>query len=159
MYDFNLKTRELNIDNLINEYENILLETGVLTRLKKSFENHNITNKKPATEKLMKKMHIEDISFNSSSKSRSKSKSLSKELETLATLDPETSALSRSKSMRHKSTSPTSNKSNTKKIIKICPKNKELKITTNRCVNKCKPGQTRNAKFRCKTKTKKQKRV
>lgn len=34
MYDFNLKTRELNIENLINEYENILLETGVLTRLK-----------------------------------------------------------------------------------------------------------------------------
>ena len=158
MYDFNLKTRELNIENLINEYENILLETGVLTRLKKSFENHNITNKKPATEKLMKKMHIEDISFNSSSSSRtrSKSKSLSKELETLATLDPETSALSRSKSMNKRFMS-------SKQRPRICSKTKEFKLATNRCVNKCKLGQTRNAKFRCvtkiKIKTRKQNRV
>jgi hypothetical protein len=46
MYDFNPETREINIDNLINEYENILLETGILTRLKKSFENHIVVNKK-----------------------------------------------------------------------------------------------------------------
>jgi serine/threonine protein kinase len=46
MYDFNPETREINIDNLISEYENILLETGILTRLKKSFENHTIVNKK-----------------------------------------------------------------------------------------------------------------
>lgn len=45
MYDFNPETREINIDKLINEYENILLETGILTRLKKSFENHTIVNK------------------------------------------------------------------------------------------------------------------
>ena len=44
MYDFNPETRQINIDNLINEYENILLETGILTRLKKSFENHTIVN-------------------------------------------------------------------------------------------------------------------
>lgn len=163
MYDFNLKTRELNIENLITEYENILLETGVLTRLKKSFENHNITNKKPATENLMKKMNIEDISFSSSSNSssssrsnsRSKSKSLSKELETLATLDPETTSLSRSKSI-----SPISKRSNTsKRKINVCPKNKEFKLTTNRCVNKCKLGQTRNTNFKCAFKTRKQNRV
>ena len=157
MYDFNLKTRELNIDNLINEYENILLETGVLTRLTKSFVNHNITNKKPATEKLMKKMHIEDISFNSRSISRSKG--LSKELETLATLDPETSALSRSKSRSPGSPGSPGSKKSIRKLKK-CPKNKELKKTTNRCVNKCKSRQTRNAKFRCiANKTRKQNRV
>jgi hypothetical protein len=56
MYDFNPETREINIDNLINEYENILLETGILTRLKKSFENHKIVNKKPILiQKEMKK--------------------------------------------------------------------------------------------------------
>jgi serine/threonine protein kinase len=44
MYDFNPETREINIDNLIDEYENILLDTGILTRLKKSFENHTIVN-------------------------------------------------------------------------------------------------------------------
>jgi len=47
MYDFNPETKEINIDNLLNEYENILLETGILTRLKKSFVNHTIVNKKP----------------------------------------------------------------------------------------------------------------
>jgi hypothetical protein len=36
MYDFNLETREINIENLINEYERILLDTGILTRLKKT---------------------------------------------------------------------------------------------------------------------------
>jgi hypothetical protein len=46
MYDFNPETREINIDNLIEEYENILLDTGILTRLNKSFENHTIVNKK-----------------------------------------------------------------------------------------------------------------
>jgi serine/threonine protein kinase len=52
MYDFNPETREINIDNLINEYENILLDTGILTRLNKSFENHIIvTNKENKFEK------------------------------------------------------------------------------------------------------------
>jgi hypothetical protein len=46
MYDFNPETREINIDNLINEYENILLECDILTRLNKSFENHVIVNNK-----------------------------------------------------------------------------------------------------------------
>jgi len=144
MYDFNLKTRELNIENLINEYENILLETGVLTRLKKSFKNHIITNNKPASENIMKKIQTEDASFNSNSISisRSKSKSLSKELESLATLDPETTSLSASKSASKSVVSPTNK-------LKICPKNKEVNLATNRCVNKCKQGQTRNAKFKC----------
>ena len=146
MYDFNLKTRELNIENLINEYENILLETGVLTRLKKSFKNHIITNNKPVSENIMKKIQTEDASFNSNSISisRSKSKSLSKELESLATLDPVTTSLSASKSV----VSPASAISPTNKL-KICPKNKEVNLATNRCVNKCKQGQTRNAKFKC----------
>jgi len=47
MYDFNLKTREINIDSLINEYEIILLETGILARLKKSFVNNLLVNRKP----------------------------------------------------------------------------------------------------------------
>jgi serine/threonine protein kinase len=72
MYSFNPETREINIDNLINEYETILLETGVLTRLKKTFETQLVVNKKTVNK----------------SKSKSKSKSLSKELEMFASLDP-----------------------------------------------------------------------
>jgi serine/threonine protein kinase len=54
MYDFNPETRETNIDNLINEYENILLETGILTRLNKSFENNIIVNKKGNKKYMLK---------------------------------------------------------------------------------------------------------
>ena len=37
----------------------------------------------------------------------------------------------------------------------ICPPTKELNITTNRCVNKCKTGFSRNNKFQCRKKTQK----
>jgi hypothetical protein len=46
MYDFNPETREINIDNLLNEYETILQETEILTRLQKTFENNNLINTK-----------------------------------------------------------------------------------------------------------------
>jgi serine/threonine protein kinase len=119
MYDFNPETREINIDNLINEYENILLEIGVLTRLKKSFVNNTIVNK-----------NLKLIRY---SNSRSNSKSLSHALEKFETLDPNF----------------TSPDTFDKLQLKQCPPEKELNIVTNRCVKKCKPGQTRNSKFRC----------
>ena len=119
MYDFNPETREINIDTLINEYENILLEIGVLTRLKKSFVNNAVINKKPTVIR--------------SSNIRSNSKSLSHALEKFETLDPNF----------------TSPDTFDKLQLKQCPPEKELNIVTNRCVKKCKPGQTRNSKFRC----------
>jgi serine/threonine protein kinase len=162
MYDFNSQTRELNIDNLINEYETILLETGILTRLKKSFENNILTNSKPIKTK-MKKI-----------RANAKSKSLSKELELFAKLDPSSmlsnssifknmqkkgshyisSSRSRSRSSRSRSHSHGSKKNSSPDTfdrlqIKSCPSDKELNLVTNRCVKKCKLGQTRNAKFRC----------
>ena len=71
MYDFNPETREINIDNLINEYENILLETGILTRLKKSFENHTIINSKPnLIQKELKGIKNETEGFNLFHKTR-----------------------------------------------------------------------------------------
>jgi len=73
MYDFNPKTREINIDNLINEYENILLETGILTRLKKSFENHIIVNKKLILlKKEFKEKNITEGEFHKTRKSNLK---------------------------------------------------------------------------------------
>jgi hypothetical protein len=121
MYDFNLETREINIDALINEYETILLETGILTRIKRSGDkNKLLVNKslKPS------KKH----------KNRSLSRSLSRSLERFATLDPAS-----------RSSPDTFDKIN----LKQCPSEKELNIVTNRCVKKCKPGQTRNTKFKC----------
>lgn len=107
MYDFNPETREINIDVLINEYETILLETGILTRLKMSPKGDNNRNKNK----------------NKNKNRNGNNKKLSLELERFATLDP--------------------------KSDRPCPSGKELNILTNRCVKTCKPGQTRNAKFRC----------
>jgi serine/threonine protein kinase len=101
MYDFNPETREINIDNLINEYETILFETGILTKMKKTFVNNSLVDAK---------MEIT---------------TRSKNLEMLAPFI----------------------KMNIKR--KACPENKELKISSNRCVNKCKTGFTRNARFKC----------
>ena len=139
MYDFNPETREINIDSLINEYETILLETGVLTRLKKSFVKNSVVNKKPA---IIKYSNSSSKSNSSNSNSnRSNSKSLSRALEKFATLDPTTSPDTFDKLQ-----------------LKQCPLNKELNIVTNRCVKKCNPFQTRNSKFRCvSNKTKKRK--
>jgi hypothetical protein len=72
MYDFNPETREINIDNLINEYENILLETGILTRLKKSFENHIVVNKKLIFKKEFKEKNITEGEFHKTRKSNLK---------------------------------------------------------------------------------------
>jgi serine/threonine protein kinase len=62
MYDFNPNTRVIDIDSLITEYENILLELGILTRLKKSFKNHNIIKKEPAPKAIIKEAKIDSIS-------------------------------------------------------------------------------------------------
>lgn len=62
MYDFNPVTRVIYIDDLINEYENILLEIGVLTRLKKSFKNNNLVNKPPAPPAIITQSRIDSKS-------------------------------------------------------------------------------------------------
>ena len=62
MYDFNPVTRVIDIDLLLNEYENILLEIGILIRLGKSFENHVLVNKPPAPTIIMKQAKSEEHS-------------------------------------------------------------------------------------------------
>jgi serine/threonine protein kinase len=129
MYDFNPATREINVDALINEYETILLETGILTRLKKSFNNNLLVNKGPVLAKNLGKTSGKNLGKTSG---KTSGKNLSPELERFATLDPFSSP-----------------DTFDKLLLKQCPPNKELNIVTNRCVKKCKPGQTRNGKFRC----------
>ena len=62
MYDFNPINRVINIDILLNEYENILLENGVLTRLNKSFENNTLVNKPSAQPVIMKEAKRDETS-------------------------------------------------------------------------------------------------
>jgi len=79
MYDFNSSTKVIDIDILLDEYENILLELGVLTRLKKSFEKNNVVNKLPAPPVIMEVSKIDE---------KSPSKYLSLKLQEFADKDP-----------------------------------------------------------------------
>jgi serine/threonine protein kinase len=124
MYDFNPLTRVINIDTLLNEYENVLLEMGILTRLKKSFENNNVINKKPVLSRIISASKIDE---------KSPSNSYSE-----VTLHANNITRKTKK-----------NKSYKMNPIKICPLNKELNPRTNRCVKKCPDRYLRNEKFRC----------
>ena len=79
MYDFNPLTRVIDIDLLLNEYENILLELGILMRLGKSFKNHILVNKPPAPAIIISKSKRDD---------KSHPEHLSYELQEFANKDP-----------------------------------------------------------------------
>ncbi len=78
MYDFNPETRVNNLNDLLNEYEIVLFENGVLGRLGKSFENNNLVNKPPLPTSIMKEAIKEE---------KLTPKQLSPELQNFANLD------------------------------------------------------------------------
>jgi hypothetical protein len=120
MYDSNPDNRHLNIYTLLNAYEDILLETGILTRLNKRFDKGNkLVNSAPMPSPIMRKAKKEERLGVSS-------KPLSTRLESIAYMDAENPI-----------------------ATKVCPPDKEVNPKTGRCIKKCGPGQTRNAKGRC----------
>jgi serine/threonine protein kinase len=125
MYDFNPLTRELDLDILISEYENIMLKNGVLLRLGKSFDkNGKLTNNHSTPLEIIKEQKIDEKSL---------PKPLSKELDKLADKDVV----------------------QIQKKNADCGEGKEFNLTTKRCVKRCKTGYLRNKKFRCVKKTRK----
>ena len=165
MYNFNPVSRVINIDVLLNEYENILLEIGILTRLNKSFKNNVLVNKPPAPPVIVKEAKNDEAS---------PPKHLSADLQALADADPilisvkcpEGKELNPAtkrcvkkckegykrddKFKCYKRTNKTKkNISTSAKLIKICPEGKELNPATKRCVKKCKEGYKRNDEFKC----------
>jgi serine/threonine protein kinase len=163
MYDFNPLTRVVDIDVLLNEYENILLQIGILTRLNKSFENNTLANKPPAPPVIIAE---------TKSNEKSGSKHLSPELQDIADKDPIIKSI---KCPEGKELNPL-----TKRCVKICKEgyerndkfkcrktrkiksikiksakkcsdDKELNPRTNRCVIKCKSGFDRDKEFHCRT--------
>jgi hypothetical protein len=114
----------------LNEYENLLLELGMLTRTEKSFENNILVNKAPAPPSIMKKAKSDE---------RSAPVHLSAALQAIA--DKDAIDISLRKKLN-------------KNFDKQCPKEKDLNPTTRRCVKKCNPGFSRNDKFKCTKNTK-----
>jgi serine/threonine protein kinase len=166
MYDFNPKNRIIDIDNLLNMYENLLLEIGILTRLGKSFENNKLVNKPPAPTVIMKEAKNDE---------KSPPEHLSANLQEFANKDP---ILITVKCPKEKEFNPNTKRCvkkckegyerndkfkcrKTKKIktiksksVKICSSDEELNPLTNRCVKKCPKGYLRNEKFQCRKRVK-----
>jgi hypothetical protein len=166
MYDFNPVNRVIDIDALLNEYENILLEIGILTRLGKSFENNNLVNKPPAPPVIITE---------SKSDEKSPPQHLSATLQDFANKDPITISV---KCPEEKEFNPITKRCvkkckegyerndkfkcrKTKKInsirtksVKICSSDEEFNPITNRCVKKCPDGYLRNEKFQCRKRVK-----
>ena len=120
MFDPEITARVSDIKTLLDEYEDILLETGLLTRMKKSFEDNNLVARAPMPSPIMRLAEKQEAS-------PVILKPLSSHMERVADMDPVLATYA----------------------TKICPPEKELNPTTNRCVKRCEPGKTRNAKFRC----------
>jgi len=134
MFDPEITERVTDIKTILDEYEDILLETGLLTRLNKTFENNNVANRAPMPSPIMRLAEKQEAS-------PVILKPLSSHMERVADMDPVIAKVK-----------PTISSKVTLKpsyATKICPPGKELNPATNRCVKKCEPGQTRNAKYRC----------
>uniref|UniRef100_A0A6C0IS67 Protein kinase domain-containing protein n=1 Tax=viral metagenome TaxID=1070528 RepID=A0A6C0IS67_9ZZZZ len=78
MYDFNPLNRLINTGELIEEYENILLEMGVLIRLHKNFKNGNLISESPVPTSLLLEQYKHE---------KAKPKSLSTKLSEFANED------------------------------------------------------------------------
>jgi serine/threonine protein kinase len=173
MCDFNPRLRLIDIDLILTEYETILLQIGVLTRLNMRFENHIIENGTPVPSAVLKEEQKEE---------QTQPKSSSKELEQLAYQDaveisvrcPQNTEFNHAtgccvkkcdpgyqrdanfnckkqpKTKIKKQTKKRSTSSSSSKSIKGCPPDKELNPKTNRCVKKCAPEYYRDADFKCK---------
>ena len=174
MYDFNPVNRVIDIEQLLNEYENILLEIGILTRLGKSFQNNSLVNKPPAPPVIMAEAKKDE---------KSPPEHLSQKLQEFANKDPiilsvkcpsdkEINPITkrcvkkckegyeRDDKFKCKSVSKkTKIKSVKSKSVKICPEDKELNPKTNRCVKKCPNGYLRDENFKCKSVSKQTRKI
>jgi len=134
MFDPEITARVTDIKALLDEYEDILLETGILTRLKKTFENNNLVQRAPMPSPIMRLAEKQEASS-------IKLKQLSSHMERVADMDP----------VLAKALVKTKTKVNLKPsyTMKVCPPEKELNPVTNRCIKKCAPNEVRNASGRC----------
>jgi serine/threonine protein kinase len=143
MYDPNPDDRELNIYELLDEYESILLGTGVLTRLNKRFNDNELVDSAPMPSPIMRKAKKEDKSGNP----------LSAELESIAYMDAEPATKATTKVTLKPSTAIAKVTLRPTTAAKVCPPGKEINPKTGRCIKQCAPNETRNAQGRCVKKT------
>ena len=168
MFDLDIIMRMSNLETIINEYESVLFQNGVLSRLNKKIVNHEIVNQQsvailPILPTLSKaQAHVIGAQsppksvVQSPPKSASKSppKSASKSLSKSASKSPVKSASKSPAKSASNSASKSASKSSQKSALnmtvkntKPCPPGQERNPATGRCRKSqkpCPPGQERN---------------
>lgn len=159
MFDFDIIMRMSNLETIINEYESVLFQNGVLSRLNKKIVNHEIVNQQsaqtlPKVMPTLSATQAHAIGAQSPPKSPSKSphKNATKSVATsVGQSPPKSVATSPPKSVGqspHKSAAK-----KTAKNTKPCPPGQERNPATGRCrksLKPCSPGKIRDpATRRC----------
>jgi serine/threonine protein kinase len=122
-------------DEVLNNFEKILLENGILTKYNKHFENHELVNDKPIIP--INNVPNKPNNLLNTIISEIKEQKINRILDTID--NNTTSEIKEQKINRVLDTTS----------IKKCPLGKELNPFTRRCVNVCKYGYMRNDKFKC----------
>ena len=155
MFDFDIIMRMSNLETIINEYESVLFQNGVLSRLNKKIVNHEIVNQQSAQTlpKVMPTLSATQAhAIGAQSPPKSPSKSPPKSVATsVGQSPPKSVATSPPKSVGqspHKSAAK-----KTAKNTKPCPPGQERNPATGRCrksLKPCSPGKIRDpATRRC----------
>lgn len=168
MHDFNPLNRTIEINHLLNDYENILLEMGILTKLNKRFENHLLVNKSPIPSEIKnvsvspKKLSNDLIQYsdqdpisiivncNSSQEFNPFTKLCVEKCIEGYTRNPVTFKCVKTRTAKTRRAT----------LPKHCAEGKELNPRTNRCVKKCKDGYERDLNtFKCISKRRRTKKL
>lgn len=136
MYDFSPAAREINVDALITEYEEVLMSMGVLNRLHVRFVNHEVQHNATNSDWLGP--------FDSPSGDDSGSSGSSH-------IDSSSTPLSPGSGEKtNTNTNANTNENTNDDDLSPCmDPHKVRNVFTNRCVQQCKPGQVRNEMFKC----------
>jgi serine/threonine protein kinase len=156
MWDFNPETRVVDLELLINEYEILLQQMGVLARLKKQFVNHKVTTQKEPKMRLLKgKEHVlsaklKNFANNDVFEIKPKCPE-NKEFNPLTKrcIKVKTVKMPHAKVQKVKTVKIPHAKVQKVKTAKVCLETQEMNPLSNRCVVKCKDGFLRNDKFKC----------
>ena len=135
--NMNLRTK---YDFLLEQYEIMLEEHGLLKKYNKVIENHKVIHRTAVPSKnIQKKIHEISSQMNVNENQKD---IIENKLEYMD-VTPELITISNNTNQK---TLPKTIKN---KTIKTCPHGKELHPNTNKCVPECKSGKVRNTKFRC----------
>jgi len=144
------------VDQLLHQYETIMVNSGLLEKHNKRYENHLLVTGKQIPTKITKSI----FKLSNNRDFIIDAKKLSEDDLEIKRLCPDGKEYKRKtrrcvaicKDGYIRDANFKCVRDKTQKIFKLCPKDKDRNPLTNRCVQKCKPGFLRNKTFKCRKK-------